>query len=136
MAIIEANVSGVDSAIMLDNNGFISETNDTNIFIVIKGEVHTPTADSCLPGITRKMIIDIAQNEGIKVLERNISISELYSADEVFTSGTMGEITPILEADGRIISQGNQGSITKKMQLLHSEYAFKNGEAVPFQEPE
>ena len=136
LAIIEANVSGVDSAIMLDNNGFISETNDTNIFIVIKGEVHTPTADSCLPGITRKMIIDIAQNEGIKVLERNISISELYSADEVFTSGTMGEITPILEADGRIISEGNQGPITRKMQLLHSEYAFKNGEAVPFQEPE
>ena len=62
LAIIEANVSGVDSAIMLDNNGFISETNDTNIFIVIKDEVHTPTGDSCLPGITRKMIIDIAQN--------------------------------------------------------------------------
>ena len=71
------------------------------------------------------MIIDIAQNEGIKVLERNISISELYSADEVFTSGTMGEITPILEADGRIISEGNQGPITKKMQLLNKNMPLK-----------
>ena len=136
LAIIEANVSGVDSAIMLDNNGFISETNDTNIFIVINGEIHTPTADSCLPGITRNMIIDIAHNEGIRTLERNISISELYAAEEVFTSGTMGEITPILEADGRIIGEGGQGPVTQKMQLLHSEYAFKNGEPVPFEKPE
>ena len=64
-----------------------------------QNEIHTPTADSCLPGITRKMIIHIANREGIKIQERNISNSELYTADEVFTSGTMGEITPILEAD-------------------------------------
>ncbi len=136
LAVIEANVSDVDSAIMLDNNGFISETNDTNIFIVINNEIHTPTADSCLPGITRRMIIDIANREGIKLQERNISNSELYSADEVFTSGTMGEVTPILEADGRQIGDGAQGSITKRIQSLHADYAFENGEAVPFSNPE
>jgi branched-subunit amino acid aminotransferase/4-amino-4-deoxychorismate lyase len=82
------------------------------------------------------MIIDIANKEGIKIQERNISNSELYTADEVFTSGTMGEITPILEADGRKIGDGTQGSITKKIQSLHSDYAFKNGEPVPFSKPE
>ena len=136
LAVIEANVSDVDSAIMLDNNGFVSETNDTNIFIVSNNEIHTPTADSCLPGITRKMIIHIANREGIKIQERNISNSELYTADEVFTSGTMGEITPILEADGRKIGDGTQGSITKRIQSLHSDYAFENGEPVPFSKPE
>ena len=136
LAVIEANVSDVDSAIMLDNNGFISETNDTNIFIVINNEIHTPTADSCLPGITRRMIIDIANREGIKLQERNISNSELYSADEVFTSGTMGEVTPILEADGRQIGDGAQGPITKRIQSLHADYAFENGEPVPFSNPE
>jgi len=82
------------------------------------------------------MIIDIANKEGIKLQERNISNSELYAADEVFTSGTMGEITPILEADGRQIGDGGQGSITRRIQSLHADYAFENGEAVPFSNPE
>ena len=88
LASIEANVAGVDSAIMLDIQGFVSETNDTNLFIVRDGVVLTPLADSCLPGITRQMILDICAAEGIPATERNLSLTELYTADEVFTSGT------------------------------------------------
>ena len=103
LAVIEANTANVDSAVMLDAYGFISETNDTNIFLVRDNVILTPTTDSCLPGLTRQMILEIASKEGILTQEKNLSLTDLYSADEVFTSGTMGEITPILKADGRDI---------------------------------
>jgi branched-chain amino acid aminotransferase len=80
LAAIEANVAGVDSAIMLDINGFVSETNDTNIFIVNKGVVCTPFADACLPGLTRRMILDICHTNKIPAEERNLSLTELYTA--------------------------------------------------------
>lgn len=131
LASIEANVAGVDSAIMLDVNGFISETNDTNLFLVSGGKVLTPRADSCLPGLTRKMILRICEDESIPAAERNLSLTELYTADEVFTSGTMGELTPVLEADGRIIADGIVGTTTKRLQQLHRDYAFANGTALP-----
>ena len=132
LASIEANVAGVDSAIMLDVNGFISETNDTNLFVVRRGIVQTPHADSCLPGLTRQMILDICADEGIPAQERNLSLSELYTADEVFTSGTMGELTPVLEADGRIIADGKSGPMTRRLQTLHRILARDNGTPLPF----
>ena len=132
LASIEANVAGVDSAIMLDVNGFISETNDTNLFIVRRGIVQTPHADSCLPGLTRQMILDICADEGIPAQERNLSLSELYTADEVFTSGTMGELTPVLEADGRVIADGKSGPMTRRLQTLHRKVARDNGTPLPF----
>jgi len=131
LASIEANVAGVDSAIMLDIQGFISETNDTNIFIVRKGQLSTPFADSCLPGLTRQMVLDICRARDIPAKERNISLSELYAADEVFTTGTMGELTPVLEADGRQIADGNAGKLTKELQRLHREFAFEHGTPLP-----
>lgn len=131
LASIEANVAGVDSAIMLDVDGFVSETNDTNLFIVNHGEVLTPTADSCLPGLTRQMILDICKEQGIPVAERRLSMTEVYTADEVFTSGTMGELTPILEADGRVIGEGKPGDMTKRLQSLHREFAFEHGTPLP-----
>jgi branched-chain amino acid aminotransferase group I len=132
LASIEANVAGVDSAVMLDIQGFLSETNDTNLFIVRKGEVLTPLADSCLPGITRRMVLDICAANSIPTAERNLSLTELYAADEVFTSGTMGELTPILEADGRRIAGGEPGEITRRLQRLHREFAFAHGTPLPF----
>jgi len=132
LASIEANVAGVDSAIMLDVNGFVSETNDTNLFVVRRGIVQTPHADSCLPGLTRQMILDICAAEGIPAQERNLSLSELYTADEVFTSGTMGELTPVLEADGRVIADGKSGPMTKRLQTLHRNVARDNGTPLPF----
>lgn len=132
LASIEANVAGVDAAVMLDVSGFISETNDTNLFLVTDGQVLTPHADSCLPGLTRKMILEICRQENIPSLERNLSLTELYCADEVFTSGTMGELTPILSADGRIIADGSVGPVTKSLQDLHRKFAFENGSPLPF----
>ena len=136
LAAIEANVSGADSAIMLDVNGFISETNDTNLFIVKDDEIFTPFANSCLPGITRKMVLSIADNEGIANYEKDLSLTELYTSDEVFTTGTMGELTPVLEADGRIIGNGEVGELTKKMQSLHLRHARENGTSLPFMKPD
>jgi branched-chain amino acid aminotransferase len=132
LATIEANVAGVDSAIMLDIQGFVSETNDTNLFIARDGVIVTPHADSCLPGITRRMVLDICSEHGIAANERNLSLTEIYSADEVFTTGTMGELTPVLEADGRTIGDGHAGPVTGRLQKLHREYAYAHGEPLPF----
>ena len=132
LASIEANVAGVDAAIMLDVHGFVSETNDTNLFLVVGDEVFTPHADSCLPGLTRRMILQICRDEGIAAHERNLSLTELYTADEVFTSGTMGELTPVLEADGRQIGDGTVGKMTRRLQALHRKFAFETGTALPF----
>ena len=132
LAAIEANVAGVDAAIMLDVCGFVSETNDTNIFLVNKGGLLTPHADSCLPGLTRQMMLDICAKEGIPSQERNLSLTELYTADEVFTTGTMGELTPVLEADGRIIGDGCRGPLTRRLQDLHRTFAFETGSPLPF----
>jgi branched-chain amino acid aminotransferase group I len=132
LAAIEANVAGADSAVMLDLNGFVSETNDTNIFMVRGGTVCTPHADACLPGLTRQMVIDICRDDGIAVMERNLSLTELYTADEVFTTGTMGELTPVLEADGRVIGDGTVGDTTRRLQALYREVAYRDGEEIPF----
>ena len=134
LASIEANVAGADAAVMLDVHGFISETNDTNIFMVKNGQVLTPHADSCLPGLTRQMILRICSDEGIPATERNLSLAELYTADEAFTSGTMGELTPVLEADGRTIGNGSAGSVTQRLQDLHRFFAYEHGSPLPSSE--
>ncbi len=132
LAAIEANVAGVDSAVMLDLDGFVSETNDTNLFIVRDGGVLTPHADACLPGLTRRLVLDICAAEGIPAAEKNLSLTEMYTADEVFTSGTMGELTPVLQADGRTIGDGRAGAITRRLQALHRRYAWERGTPLPF----
>jgi len=132
LASIEANVAGVDAAVMLDINGFVSETNDTNLFLVRGGIVRTPHADSCLPGLTRRMVLDICRRESIPTEERNLSLTELYTSDEVFTSGTMGELTPVLEADGRPIGTRSAGATTRRLQKLHRELAYESGTPLPF----
>ena len=132
LASIEANVAGVDSAIMLDIQGFVSETNDTNLFIAKNGGILTPHADSCLPGLTRQMVLDICAGNGIPACERNLSLTEVYAADEVFTSGTMGELTPVLEADGRQIGDGKAGALTRRLQEMHRAFAYEHGEPLPF----
>ncbi len=132
LAAIEANVANVDGAIMLDVNGFVSETNDTNLFLVTDGRVLTPHADSCLPGITRAMVLSICATSDIPCSEKNISLTELYTADEVFTSGTMGELTPVLEADGRVIGPGVAGPLTRRLQELQRLRAYETGTSLPF----
>lgn len=103
LAKIQANVAQVDAAIMLDDSGFISELNDTNLFMIKDRVLFTPFADSCLPGISRNMVMNVAKKNGVEVHENNISLVEFYNADFAFATGTMGQLTPVYEADGRKI---------------------------------
>ncbi len=132
LAKIEANVAGVDDAVMLDLNGFVSETNATNIFAVRRGELLTPHADSCLPGITRRVVLNLGRKEGLPTGERNLSLAEFYTADEVFTTGTMGELSPVLEIDGRRIGGGSVGPLTARLRDLYRQQALNDGERLPF----
>lgn len=131
LAKIEANLAGVDDAVMLDVDGFVSETNATNIFFVNNGSIKTPFADSCLPGITRKNVMALAQANEIAIEEKRISIAEMYICDEVFVTGTMGEISPVLNIDGRVIGSGEAGKVTKKMLALYRDKALKEGVVIP-----
>lgn len=115
LAKIQANHCGADAALLLDNLGFVSETNDCNIFMTRRGILFTPHADACLPGITRGKVIRIARELNIRVEEKNLSLTEFYNADEVFTSGTMGELTPVYEIDGRIIE--NRSGLAVRQQI-------------------
>lgn len=138
LAKIEANAAGVDDAVMLDLQGFLSETNATNIFIVRQGELLTPHADSCLPGITRAVVLSLARGDGVPTRERNLSLSELYTADEAFTTGTAGELVPVLEVDGRAIgpyrshSKSDPGPVTQRLQTLFRALTKTGGEPLPF----
>ncbi|GAB4433376.1 MAG: D-amino acid aminotransferase [Anaerolineae bacterium] len=132
LAKIEANVAGVDDAIMLDIWGFVSETNATNMFLVKRRALLTPHADSCLPGITRAKVIELGRRAGLEVVERNLSISEVYAADEIFTTGTMGELSPVTWVDGRTIGEGEIGPVTRRLQALYAELTATEGEPLPF----
>jgi len=118
LAKIESNVAGVDAALMLDANGFAAELNGTNIFMSKNNILYIPFADACLPGITRGLILEIAREEGVEVHEKNLSLTELYSADEVFCTGTMGELTPITSIDERIIE--NTGNSNLMLRLTNA----------------
>ena len=133
---IQANLSNCADALMLDIDGFVSETNATNIFMVDDGVLLTPHADHCLPGITREAIIILAQEMGIVVEVRRISLAEFHAADEVFTTGTMGELTPVTMIDGRVIGSGERGPITTRLQVEYSKLPDRDGfatEIPPFE---
>lgn len=115
LAKIQANVAGVDAAIMLDHDGFVAELNDTNLFMAKDEKLFTPHADACLPGITRGLVIEVARSVGIAVVEKNVSLTEFYTADEVFATGTMGELTPVVEIDGRKIENSKKRQLTSEI---------------------
>jgi branched-chain amino acid aminotransferase group I len=131
LAKIEANHAGVDDALMLDVDGYVAETNATNLFLVARGSLHTPTADHCLPGITRAIVLEIARAEGIAASERRVSLHEFHTADEVFATGTMGELTPVLEIDRRPIGDGSIGPLTRRLQEKFAERTAREGRALP-----
>lgn len=130
LAKIEANHAGVDDAIMLDLNGFVSETNATNIFMIKNGVVITPFPRACLPGITRGLIIEHCINNNIPIIEKDISVTELYNADEVFTTGTMGELVRVAEIDRRKIN--NSGQMFSELQAIFRKLTETEGESLPF----
>lgn len=132
LAKIEANLLNVDAAIMLDLYGFVAEANGTNLFMIRDGVVHTPTADACLPGITRGLVIELCKENNIPIVERNISITEFYNADQVFMTGTMGELTPINMIDGRTVGSDETTSTLQNIQKLFKSLTQNSGEPLPF----
>lgn len=130
LAKIEANYCGADDALMLDNLGFVAETNACNIFMVKNNILYTPSADACLPGITRGLIIKLAKQLGIEIIERNISAAEFYNADEVFTTGTMGELTPVNEIDGRIIENKTGSGLMTNLYAAFKKMTATYGEPI------
>jgi branched-chain amino acid aminotransferase len=119
LALQEAVSSGCEEALLLDNEGYVSEGSGENVFLLRNGVLHTPELTSCLEGITRQTILDFAKELNIEVKERRITRDEVYVADEAFFTGTAAEVLPIRELDGRIIGAGKRGPLTEKLQAMY-----------------
>ena len=111
--------AGADEALMLDPFGFVNTTNACNFFIVRKGAVWTSTGDYCMNGITRQKVIDLCRANDIPIFERNFSLVDTYSADEVFLTGTFGAQTPVFEIDGRVIGGAKAGPVFHRIRKLY-----------------
>jgi branched-chain amino acid aminotransferase len=127
LAKIQANAAGVDDALMLDYNGFVAETNATHVFIVQHGVVMTPDTGSCPEGITRQTVLDICRDNDIPHLVKDMSLTAVYRADEMFCTGTMGELAPVVELDGRRIGNGEMGAMTERLSQLFRELTEREG---------
>lgn len=114
----EVALNGYDEALLLDVEGYVAEGSGENIFIVKQGKIFTPDLTSCLEGITRASVIELAAEIGIPVIEKRITRDEIYCADEAFFTGTAAEVTPIRELDNRIIGPGKRGPITAQIQAM------------------
>ncbi len=120
LALSEALRSGCEEALLLDNEGYVAEGSGENIFVIRDGKIYTPELTSCLDGITRRTVIELAKEElGLDVIEKRITRDEVYIADEAFFTGTAAEVLPIRELDGRQIGTGRRGPITEKLQSLY-----------------
>ncbi len=120
-ACIQAAKAGADEALMLDPQGFVATCNSTHFFILRKGEVWTSTGDYCLGGITRGNVIALCAQNGIPLLQKNFSLTDVYGADEAFVSGTFAGLAPVREIDGRIIGDGERGPMVERLQQLYLE---------------
>ena len=127
LAKIEANEAGADDAIMLDLQGFVAETNATHVFAVIKGVVTTGRTRACPEGITRQTVLDLCTVNDVNFEVRDISVADLYRADEVFCSGTMGELAGVTKVDGRTIGEGRIGPMTSRLRALYTEETSRSG---------
>ncbi|HNR58424.1 MAG: branched-chain-amino-acid transaminase [Methanothrix sp.] len=115
LAKIEANVKGGNEAIFLDDAGNVSEGSGDNIFVVKDGEISTPHTANNLKGITRLAVIEVALAKGYEVKDANLGLFDLYTADEIFVTGTAAEVAPVTKIDGRVISGGRPGPVTKDL---------------------
>jgi branched-chain amino acid aminotransferase len=130
LAKIEANVAGADDALMLDTRGFIAETNATHVFLAERGRVLTPRVVACPEGITRAAVIELCHANGIACEERDLSLTEAYRADEMFCSGTMGELAAVTRLDGRVIGNGKPGAMTRLLSELFAGLTAREGTVV------
>ncbi|SFP49850.1 branched chain amino acid aminotransferase apoenzyme [Nitrosomonas cryotolerans] len=110
--------NGYDEALLLDVDGYVAEGSGENIFIIKQNKLYTPDLTSCLEGITRASVIELAAEIGIPLIEKRITRDEIYCADEAFFTGTAAEITPIRELDNRTIGSGKRGPITARLQTM------------------
>src|ERR1700733_10083609 len=138
LAKIEANVAGADDAVMLDHRGFIAETNATHLFMVLPGDrsggagatLATPTTAACPEGITRATVLRLASSSGLGCAEGDYTLPQLYNASEVFVTGTMGGLAPVISVDGRSIGDGTTGPVTKQLTELYANLSASTGTAV------
>jgi branched-chain amino acid aminotransferase len=127
LAKIEANNARADDALMLDPRGFIAETNATHIFIVRNTEVATPCVVACPEGITRATVLEICAANGIPHRETDLTLEDVYAADEMFCTGTMGELAGVITLDERTIGGGEVGPLTRRLSELFAKRTAVEG---------
>jgi len=127
LAKIEANAAGADDALMLDTRGFIAETNATHVFLVHNGTLATPRTVACPEGVTRAAILQICTEHAIETAIADLSLTEAYRADEMFCTGTMGELAAITHLDGRAIGDARPGAMTQRLGALYGELTAREG---------
>ncbi len=130
LAKIEANAAGADDALMLDMRGFIAETNATHVFLVDAGRVRTPRLVACPAGITRATVLELCTAHGIPCEEVDLTLAQAYCADEMFCTGTMGELAAVTRLDGRTIGDGAPGPMTARLSALFGELTRREGTEV------
>jgi len=118
---IQANVAGADEALMLDPDGFVATCNSTHFFIVRDGEVMTSDGRYCLGGITRGHVLHLCRKLDIPARETTFSLTDVYSSDESFTTGTLSGLRPVGEVDGRVVGSGQRGPITERLQQAYDD---------------
>jgi len=132
LAKVEAQVAGADYAIMLDHTGYVSEASLANLMIVKNDVVYTPYATSALEGVTRNLLLCLLPMNGVEACEGNITLQDLWTADEAFICGTGAEIRPITMVDGRTVGDGGTGPVTRKAIRLYETYIRENGEKIRY----
>lgn len=130
LAKIEANVAGADDALMLDQRGFIAETNATHVFLVERGRLRTPRLVACPEGITRAAVLELCVANAIGHEETDLTLAQAYCADEMFCTGTMGELAAVTRLDGRQIGDGEPGPMTARLSALFRELTQREGTVV------
>ncbi|MFN3284656.1 MAG: branched-chain-amino-acid transaminase [bacterium] len=131
LARLEANLAGADEALMLNHEGYVCECSADNVFVVRSGEVWTPPAHlGILRGVTRDAVLELSRDLGIPAFERTFTLHDVYTADEVFLTGTGAEIGPVVWVDGRVIGSGKPGPVTLRLLQAYRELTAREGTPV------
>ncbi|MCU0637927.1 MAG: branched-chain-amino-acid transaminase [Methanothrix sp.] len=130
LAKIEANIKGGNEAIILDSRGLVSEGSGDNIFVIKNGQILTPSTINNLKGITREAVMELAELRGNPIQEKELGLFDLYTADEIFVTGTAAEVAPVTKVDGRIVGTGKPGPITKELMAAFKELTISTGTAI------